>query len=129
MELHGLLPLLHDDLPHPLWGVDRAPLGLHEDTEACGLLSILVITVIIIIVIVIIVIVFIMMPSAIAFIGFVLHLSFFFGARHRFVDSDWITNISPSHLKVKTMMINNGLKLVCLKLHARLEAAGWFRCQ
>ena len=77
MELHGLLPLLHDDLPHPLWGVDRAPLGLHEDTEARGLFSILVITVIIIIVIVIIVIVFIMMPSAIAFIGFVLHLSFF----------------------------------------------------
>ena len=51
MELHGLLPLLHDDLPHPLRGVDRAPLGLHEDTEARGLLSILVITVIIIIIV------------------------------------------------------------------------------
>ena len=69
MELHGLLPLLHDDLPHPLWGVDRAPLGLHEDTKARGLFSILVITVIIIV----IVIVTIMMPSAIAFI-----LQFFF---------------------------------------------------
>ena len=73
MELHGLLPLLHDDLPHPLWGVDRAPLGLHEDTEARGLLSILVNTVIIIIVIV-----FVMMPSAIAFMRFVLHMAVFF---------------------------------------------------
>ena len=74
MELHRLLPLLHDDLPHPLWGVDRAPLGLHEDTKARGLFSILVITVIIII----IVIVIIMMPSAIAFMRFVLHTAFFF---------------------------------------------------
>ena len=123
MELHGLLPLLHDDLPHPLWGVDRAPLGLHEDTKARGLFSILVI------IIIIIVIVTIMMPSAIAFMRFVLHMAVFFCARHRFVNSDWITNISPSHLKMKITMINNGLKLVCLKLHARLEAAGRFRCQ
>ena len=36
MELHGLLPLLHDDLPHPLWGVDRAPLGLHAHSETSG---------------------------------------------------------------------------------------------
>ena len=82
MELHGFLPLLHDDLPHPLWGVDRAPLGLHEDTEARGLFSILVITVIIItviiiIIIVIIVIVVIMMPCAKAFMRFVLHLAVF----------------------------------------------------
>ena len=74
MELHRLLPLLHDDLPHPLWGVDRAPLGLHEDTKARGLFSILVITVIIIV----IVIVTIMMPSAIAFMRFVLHMAVFF---------------------------------------------------
>ena len=78
MELHGLLPLLHDDLPHPLRGVDRAPLGLHEDTEARGLFSVVVITVIIII----IVIVIIMMPSAIAFMRYVLSMSVFFCARH-----------------------------------------------
>ena len=74
MELHRLLPLLHDDLPHPLWGVDRAPLGLHEDTETRGLFSVVVITVIIII----IVIVIIMMPSAIAFMRYVLSMSVFF---------------------------------------------------
>ena len=125
MELHGLLPLLHDDLPHPLWGVDRAPLGLHEDTKARGLFSVVAITVIIIIVVILIT----MMPSAIAFMRFVLHMAVFFCARHRFVNSDWITNISPSQLKVKITMITNGLKLVCLKLHARLEAAGRFRCQ
>ena len=36
MELHRLLPLFHDDLPHPLRGVDRAPVGLHAHSEARG---------------------------------------------------------------------------------------------
>ena len=36
VELHRLLPLFHDDLPHPLRGVDRAPVGLHAHSEARG---------------------------------------------------------------------------------------------
>lgn len=33
MELHGLLPLVHDDLPDSLRGVDRASLGLHASRK------------------------------------------------------------------------------------------------
>ena len=33
MELHGLLPLLHDDLPDPVRGVDRATVGLYAHSE------------------------------------------------------------------------------------------------
>ena len=36
MELHRLLPLLHDDLPYPVRGVDRAALGLHAGRGKSG---------------------------------------------------------------------------------------------
>ena len=36
MELHRLFPLLHDDLPDPVWGVDRATVGLHAHSKKSG---------------------------------------------------------------------------------------------
>jgi hypothetical protein len=36
MELHRLLPLLHDDFPHPVRRVDRAAVGLYAHTEETG---------------------------------------------------------------------------------------------
>ena len=36
MEFHGLLPFVHDDIPDPVRGVDRAPLGLHASRRKSG---------------------------------------------------------------------------------------------
>lgn len=40
MEFQGFLPLVHDDLPHLMWGMGGAFMGLHACCQQSGTINI-----------------------------------------------------------------------------------------